>query len=124
MGCPITASGPRHHQRPLTGSSLVLSALPSPTVGRTRLTACDSWPEICGFLHFGTPVMPRYRTISCDHCGYMQLKSDVDCDQCGRMTARAKRKMWAGLIGAGTTVLVALLFYARVKAIAVGLAPH
>lgn len=35
--------------------------------------------------------MPRRRTISCNHCGYMQLKRDEYCDRCGRMTERAKR---------------------------------
>lgn len=37
--------------------------------------------------------MPRYRTISCDHCGYMQLKRDSECAKCGRMTRR-ERDRW------------------------------
>jgi hypothetical protein len=32
------------------------------------------------------------RTISCEHCGYMQLKRDEACDQCGQPTARVMRK--------------------------------
>lgn len=32
--------------------------------------------------------MPRHRTISCAHCGFMQLKRDLVCDSCGHLTAR------------------------------------
>lgn len=35
--------------------------------------------------------MPRYRTISCAHCGFMQLKRDTVCERCGRLTARQAR---------------------------------
>jgi hypothetical protein len=37
--------------------------------------------------------MPRHRPISCEHCGFMQLKRDQVCENCGEMTARAKR-LW------------------------------
>lgn len=59
--------------------------------------------------------MPRYRTISCDHCGYMQLKSDVDCDRCGRMTKRAKTKAWVTAIYFGAVSLIGLGFLTYVE---------
>ena len=65
--------------------------------------------------------MPRYRTISCQHCGYLQLKRDATCDQCGAFTARERER----LIAKGIFLLIVLVFAAiawvRFKAVLVGL---
>jgi hypothetical protein len=63
--------------------------------------------------------MPRYRTISCAHCGFMQLKRDQTCDGCGRLTAREKRKWVAGLIYVGASIAIGLVFYARIQSVLV-----
>jgi uncharacterized paraquat-inducible protein A len=59
--------------------------------------------------------MPRYRTISCSHCGYLQLKRDTECERCGRMTARARNRMIAWLVRVGLVVVVGLVLMAKVK---------
>lgn len=59
--------------------------------------------------------MPRYRTISCDHCGFMQLKRDSECDACGRMTKR-ERRVWVmrGIVTV-VTLLVGIVVYEQIK---------
>lgn len=59
--------------------------------------------------------MPRYRTISCEHCGFMQLKRDQVCEQCGAMTARAKRSMKFDLLRFGLIALAMVGFYFYVQ---------
>lgn len=63
--------------------------------------------------------MPRYRTISCSHCGFMQLKRDLICERCGEMTAREKRKWVARLIYAGVMIAIGLVLYARIQSVLV-----
>jgi uncharacterized paraquat-inducible protein A len=56
--------------------------------------------------------MPRYRTIACDHCGFLQLKRDKFCDRCGRLTARERRSQlvyWFGL--AIVAVVIGITFW-------------
>lgn len=53
--------------------------------------------------------MPRYRTISCHHCGYMQLKRDAECEKCGRMTPR-ERDRWTAK-GIQLLVMGAVILY-------------
>ena len=55
--------------------------------------------------------MARRRTISCKHCGFMQLKRDEYCEQCGSMTAREKRKMIFGTVYAAVVGAAAIGFY-------------
>jgi hypothetical protein len=64
--------------------------------------------------------MPRYRTIACDHCGYMQLKRDTECDQCGRMTRRERNRWIAKGVQLGVMLLAFAFIYAKIK----GLAPQ
>jgi hypothetical protein len=59
--------------------------------------------------------MPRYRTISCDHCGYMQLKHDTECDQCGRMTRRERNRWIAKALQIGVVLIVGAVMYFRIK---------
>lgn len=56
--------------------------------------------------------MPRYRTISCEHCGYMLLKRDTVCEMCGRMTQRGKVRLVAKIIPALIVLIaVAVMLY-------------
>lgn len=61
--------------------------------------------------------MPRYRTISCSHCGFMQLKRDKTCDRCGRLTARESRKLAMGFVYLGALLVIALVFYAKIQSV-------
>jgi hypothetical protein len=61
--------------------------------------------------------MPRYRTISCAHCGFMQLKRDLACEQCGRVTARERKRLIAGAVYAAVMVVIVLTFMSRVKGV-------
>jgi hypothetical protein len=64
--------------------------------------------------------MPRYRTIACEHCGYLQLKRDTECDTCGRMTRRERSRWIAKGIQLAIMVAVGLYGYFKLK----GLVPH
>ncbi|MBD7987099.1 hypothetical protein H9645_03565 [Luteimonas sp. Sa2BVA3] len=64
--------------------------------------------------------MPRYRTISCDYCGFMQLKRDRECEGCGRLTRRERRLWIAKSIQVGIVLVVGFVFYARVKGLVPG----
>lgn len=59
--------------------------------------------------------MPRYRTISCDHCGHMLLKRDTECEACGRMTRRERHLWVAKAVQLGVILLVAAFVYANLK---------
>lgn len=59
--------------------------------------------------------MPRYRTISCDHCGHMLLKRDIECEACGRMTRRERHLWVAKAVQLGVILLVAAFVYANLK---------
>lgn len=59
--------------------------------------------------------MPRYRTISCDYCGFMQLKRDRECERCGRMTRRERRRWAARSIPIAFALILALVLYAKAK---------
>ena len=61
--------------------------------------------------------MPRYRTISCQHCGFMQLKRDTTCDGCGRLTARAGRKLVAGFVYICALLVICALFYTKIQSV-------
>lgn len=65
-------------------------------------------------------TMPRYRTIACDHCGYLQLKRDTQCDGCGRLTRRERNRWIAKAAQVGVVLLVGVFMYAKLK----GLAPQ
>jgi hypothetical protein len=59
--------------------------------------------------------MPRYRTIACDHCGHLLLKTDTECEVCARMTRR-ERNLWiAKGIQIGIVLIVAAFIYFRLK---------
>ena len=58
--------------------------------------------------------MPRYRTISCNHCGFMQLKRDKTCDKCGRLTAREGRKLALSFAYVCAILVIGLVFYAKI----------
>ena len=64
--------------------------------------------------------MPRYRTISCEHCGHMLLKRDTVCEMCGRMTQRGKARLVAQIIPA----LIVLIAVAVMLHVVGGLTPH
>ena len=64
--------------------------------------------------------MPRYRTIACGHCGYLQLKRDTQCDACGRLTRRERNRWIAKAVQVGVILLVGVFMYAKLK----GLAPQ
>lgn len=64
--------------------------------------------------------MPRYRTISCEYCGYMLLKRDSVCEMCGRMTRRGK----ARLVAKAVQVVVVLAGFAVIFAIIRRFVPH
>lgn len=49
--------------------------------------------------------MPRHRTISCTHCGFMQLKRDYFCESCSSLTKRAK----VDLIGKAIQITLILI---------------
>ena len=55
--------------------------------------------------------MPRYRTISCAHCGFMQLKSDKECERCGRLTAREAKAQAFWVAKLVVTIIAAAGFY-------------
>ncbi|QDW65817.1 hypothetical protein [Luteimonas granuli] len=59
--------------------------------------------------------MPRYRTISCDHCGHMSLKRDTECEVCGRMTRRERRLWIEKVMQLGVILLIAAFVYAKLK---------
>jgi hypothetical protein len=61
--------------------------------------------------------MPRYRTISCQHCGFMQLKRDKTCDGCGRLTAREGRKLAGGFVYLCALLVIGLVFYAKIHSV-------
>lgn len=61
--------------------------------------------------------MPRYRTISCEHCGFMQLKRDAYCDQCGRMTARERKKTLVNLVYFALLAVVLIFFYFYIQGV-------
>lgn len=67
------------------------------------------------------PTMPRYRSIACVQCGYMQLKRDTDCDRCGQMTERAKKKLVVKLVYMAVVAVVAVIGYFKIQGIALGL---
>lgn len=62
--------------------------------------------------------MPRYRTISCHHCGFMQLKRDIECEGCGRLTRRGRRQLVLWSLNLGVVLVVGLVFYWKVKGLA------
>lgn len=64
--------------------------------------------------------MPRYRTIACDHCGYLQLKRDTQCDACGRLTRQERNRWIAKAVQVGVILLVGVFIYAKLK----GLVPQ
>ena len=64
--------------------------------------------------------MPRRRTIACDHCGYLQLKRDMECDQCGRITRREQALWIAKGIRLAIFAIVAVYGYFNIK----GLVPQ
>lgn len=64
--------------------------------------------------------MPRYRTISCEYCGFMQLKRDRECERCGRLTRRERRRLVASAIYLGVLLVVIGGFYATVKGLVPG----
>ena len=55
--------------------------------------------------------MPRRRIISCDHCGFMQLKRDEYCEQCGSITAREKKKIMVSFVYYTVIAIVGVGFY-------------
>lgn len=59
--------------------------------------------------------MPIRRTISCDYCGYMQLKRNTECDGCGRMTRRERTKWRANAVYIGGILLVAGVMFAKLS---------
>lgn len=62
--------------------------------------------------------MPRRRTIACQHCGYLQLKRDLQCDACGRMTRR-ERNLWiAKAVQIGVILMVGIFMYTKIKGLA------
>lgn len=64
--------------------------------------------------------MPRYRTISCEHCGFMLLKRDTTCEMCGRMTQRGK----TGMAAKAVQVVIVLAGFVVILAVAHGFEPH
>jgi len=64
--------------------------------------------------------MPRYRTISCEHCGHMLLKRDTVCEMCGLMTHRGK----ANLVAKVVQVVIVLAGFAVIFAVIRGFAPR
>lgn len=66
--------------------------------------------------------MPRSRTISCENCGYMQLKRDTECDRCGRMTKRAKTRMTLNAVYFAVMVVIVAVGYFQIKAQIPGIA--
>lgn len=64
--------------------------------------------------------MPRYRTISCEHCGHMLLKRDTVCEMCGRMTRRGKNRLIAAIV----PIVIVLAGFAFIYHVIDGLAPH
>ena len=63
--------------------------------------------------------MPRYRTISCNHCGFMQLKKDTVCERCGKMTARAKSRLTMWVIQMALMALGVAWFVSHVRNVVV-----
>lgn len=59
--------------------------------------------------------MPRYRTISCDHCGHMLLKRDEYCELCSHMTRRAKALLTAKLVQVSIILVVFVFMYFRIR---------
>lgn len=57
--------------------------------------------------------MPRYRTIACEHCGFMQLKRDKVCQRCGKLTAREARAQafWIAQLVVTTCAAVGFYFF-------------
>ena len=66
--------------------------------------------------------MPRRRTISCPHCGYLQLKRDTECDRCGRLTAREKNRLVATAIYVGVVLAIVAVGYWKITQSLQGLA--
>ena len=62
--------------------------------------------------------MPRYRTISCHHCGFMQLKRDTECERCGRLTKRGRRQLVLWSVNLAVVLTVGFVFYSQVKGLA------
>lgn len=59
--------------------------------------------------------MPRYRTIACDHCGHLLLKSDIECEVCGSMTKRERNRWLAKAVQLGIMLIGFAFIYARLK---------
>lgn len=55
--------------------------------------------------------MPRHRTISCAHCGFMQLKRDKVCQRCDRLTAREAKAQAFWVAKLIVTITAAAWFY-------------
>jgi hypothetical protein len=64
--------------------------------------------------------MPRYRTISCEHCGHMLLKRDTVCEMCGRMTRRGKALLLAKVVPIVAVLIAAVVMFHTIG----GLTPH
>lgn len=62
--------------------------------------------------------MPRYRTISCDHCGHMLLKRDDYCEQCNHMTRRARTLLTAKVVQVSIILVVFAFMYFKIKGLA------
>ena len=56
--------------------------------------------------------------ISCDRCGYMQLKRDAECDACGRMTKRERRLWIARGVVSVWAVIVGVVVFGQLKGLA------
>ena len=64
--------------------------------------------------------MPRYRTISCAHCGFMQLKRDYFCEGCNSLTLRAKVELIAKVAQLVVIALAVCWLYSEIQT----LIPH
>ena len=61
--------------------------------------------------------MPRRRTIFCDHCGFLQLKRDIECEGCQRLTRRGRRQVVAWSLQLGAILVVGLLIYWKTQGV-------
>ena len=61
--------------------------------------------------------MPRYRTISCAHCGFMQLKRDYFCEGCNSLTRRAKVELIAKVAQLAVIALAAFWMYSKIQSL-------
>lgn len=58
--------------------------------------------------------MPRRRTISCVHCGFLQLKRDYFCEGCSSMTKQAKVALVGKVIQLSMILIIGAWMYTKI----------